>query len=97
MPKAYCIGHLKISNKERFMSDYASHVPATLQPYDGKVIVKGGEISYREGEDLGQLDVVIEFPNRESATGWMESESYKKIVGARKENSTGPLIIIDGV
>ena len=53
MPKAYCIGHLKISNKERFMTDYASHVPATLQPYDGKVIVKGGEISYREEKTLG--------------------------------------------
>ena len=63
MSKAYCIGHLKISDKERFMTEYAAHVPATLQPYQGKVIVKGGEVSYREGEDLGQLDVVIEFPN----------------------------------
>ena len=26
-----------------------------------------------------------------------ESDFYKKIVGARKENSTGPLIIIDGI
>jgi len=97
MSKAYCIGHLKITNKEQFMSNYAAHVPETLQPYNGKIIVKGGEVSYREGEDLGQLDVVIEFPNRESATNWMQSSSYKKIVNARKENSTGPLIIIDGI
>jgi uncharacterized protein (DUF1330 family) len=97
MTKAYCIGHLKILNKERFMNDYAAHVHGTLQPYEGKIIVKGGEVSYREGEDLGQLDVVIEFPNRDSATNWMSSDSYKNIVNVRKENSTGTLIIIDGV
>ena len=97
MSKAYCIGHLKITNKERFMTEYAAHVPGTLQPFQGKVIVKGGEVSYREGEDLGQLDVVIEFPNREYATNWMNSDSYKNIVAARKDSSTGPLIIIDGV
>ena len=38
MSKAYCIGHLKISNKERFMTDYAAHVPATLQPYQVKLL-----------------------------------------------------------
>ena len=79
------------------MSEYMSKVGAVVEAFGGKYLVRGGDISYQEGESLGYRTVVIEFPSREAAHAWDGSEQYQSIVKARTENSTGPVIIIDGV
>jgi hypothetical protein len=40
---------------------------------------------------------VIEFPDENSARGWYESGAYREIVALRTENSTGWVVLIDGV
>ena len=97
MTKAYVIAHLTLTNPDRFMSEYMSKVGAVVEAFGGKYLVRGGEISYQEGESLGDRTVVIEFPSRDAAHAWGSSEQYQAIVKARTENSTGPVIIIDGV
>ena len=74
MPKAYLMAHVTLTNPEKFFAEYASKVGETLQPFGGQFLVRGGDISYREGEKLGDIDVVIEFPDRKSAMAWEESE-----------------------
>ena len=54
-------------------------------------------VSYREGEKLGDIDAILEFPDRDSAIAWEESEQYQAIVSGRTDNTTGYFIIVDGV
>ncbi len=60
-------------------------------------LVRGGNISYIEGEKLGDLDVVVEFPDRASALAWERSSEYQAISPGRTQNAITNFIIIDGV
>ena len=97
MTKAYVIAHLTMTNHDNFMSGYASKVGEVIEAFGGKILVRGGEISYQEGESLGDLTAVVEFPSRDAAHAFGSSEGYRAIVKARTENTTGPFVIIDGV
>ena len=97
MPKAYVMWNATVTNPEKFVAEYGSKVEETIQAFGGQFLVRGGDISYREGEKLGDIDVVVEFPNRESAIAWEESEQYQAILPGRTDNATTYLIIIDGV
>ena len=97
MTKAYVIAHLTLTNPDRFMSEYMSKVGAVVEAFGGKYLVRGGDISYQEGESLGDITAVLEFPSRDAAHAWESSEQYQAIVKARTENTTGPFVIIDGV
>ncbi len=97
MPKAYVIGHVTLTNTEKFMADYGSKVEATITAFGGKFLVRGGEVSYQEGEPLGDINVVIEFPDRAAAISWEESEQYQAILPGRTDNSVGNVAIVDGV
>lgn len=97
MPKSYAIAHVTFTDREAFMSDYASKVGGTVAAYGGRYLVRAGEVSYSEGEQLGDISVVIEFPDRESAHAWHDSNEYQDIVPSRYQNSVTNFIIIDGV
>ena len=72
-------------------------VEDTIKAFGGKFLVRGGEIAYSEGKKLGDLNVIVEFPDRESALNWKKSSEYQAILPGRIENATTQFIIIDGV
>jgi uncharacterized protein (DUF1330 family) len=97
MTKCYWIAHPHISNPEKFVSDYASKVGDVIEQYDGHFLVRGGEVSYREG-DGADLDVVVEFPSREKALECKNSTEYQAIVHGRLDNiSEIYFVVVDGV
>ena len=96
MPKGYVIAHPNLTNPEKFVSEYASKVADVIEQYDGQILVRGGDVSYREG-DSTDLNVVIEFPSLAKAMEWKNSAEYKAIESGRKDNMTGMFIVIEGV
>ena len=97
MPKAYVIGHVTLINAGKFMADYGSKVEDTIKAFGGKFLARGGEVSYQEGESLGEIHVIVEFPDRAAAIAWEESEQYQAILAGRTDNSDGGILIMDGV
>jgi len=97
MPKAYAIGHVTLTNAEKFMADYGSKVEATIKEFGGQFLARGGEVFYQEGEPLGEINVIVEFPDRAAAIAWEESEQYQAILPGRTDNSVGGILIMDGV
>ena len=85
-----------ITNPEKFVSDYGSKDADVIDQYDGQNLVRGGDVSYREG-DSTDLNVVIEFPSLAKAMEWKNSAEYKAIESGRKDNMTGMFIVIEGV
>ena len=72
MPKGYVIAHPNITNPEKF-AEYGSKAAHVIEQYDGQILVRGGDVSYREG-DSTDLNVVIEFPSL--AKAWRMENPY---------------------
>jgi uncharacterized protein (DUF1330 family) len=83
-------------NDEKMFDEYRKQVPATLTPFGGKFIVRGGKVTVHEGEWPHPRTVVIEFPSRAQAEGWYKSDAYQKIIQLRLKSSVGNFIIADG-
>lgn len=96
MPAAYLVGHITITNPQGYGA-YSAQVPGTLKAFGGSYLVRGGQADVLEGGGLGERHVVIAFPSREQAQAWYNSAAYQAIIGLRQSNSTGQLVLVDGV
>ncbi|GBF04061.1 hypothetical protein DAERI_010233 [Deinococcus aerius] len=92
---AYVIGLIDVHDPEGYPT-YSQQVPATLEPYGGQFLVRGGQPEALEGEAPGRV-VVIAFPSAEQARAWYESEGYKRIRPLRQQMATGQLVLVRGV
>ncbi len=93
---AYVIAHLWSLQMGPDIVRYVSEIDATLEPFDGRYVVHGGPVDVREGSFPGDV-IVLEFPDRERARGWYESDAYQAILALRTSRSEGWVIIGDGV
>jgi uncharacterized protein (DUF1330 family) len=92
--KAFVIAAETI-NDEALFSEYRKSVPATLEAFGGKFVVRGGNLKLLEGEWPHPRLVIIEFPSREAAEGWYNSPQYQKVIGLRHKSSVGNLVIAE--
>jgi uncharacterized protein (DUF1330 family) len=84
---AYLINHLRQPgpvNSE--VLDYLDQVQATLDPFDGKFIVQGGEV-----------EILLSFPDMTRARAWYKSPAYQEILHLRTDHVVGDVILVDGV
>jgi len=95
MSKAYLVGQITVTNPEAY-AVYSAQVPQTIAAFGGKYLVRGGQAKQLEGQAQGERNVVIEFPSREIAETWYNSEAYQRILPHRLNNATGALVLVDG-
>ena len=93
--KAYVVAAETISDSAMF-DLYRKDVHATLVPFGGQFVVRGGDLTVLEGEWPHPRFVMIEFPSRKAAEDWYHSAEYQKIISLRHKSSVGNLIIVDG-
>jgi uncharacterized protein (DUF1330 family) len=93
--KAYVIAAETVNDPAMF-DLYRKEVPATLVPFGGQFVARGGNLTVLEGEWPHSRLVVIEFPSRAAAEDWYTSAEYRKIISLRHKSSVGNLIIVDG-
>jgi uncharacterized protein (DUF1330 family) len=72
-------------------------VPATLVPFGGRFVVRGGQTEVLEGEWRPARLVLLEFPSVERARAWWNSPEYAEARALRQATSIGTLIILEGV
>ena len=93
---AYLIAEVEITNPEGY-AEYAKVVPATVEQYGGKFLVRGGKAHPLEGDWPERRRVVIEFPSSERAKAWWNSPEYAKPMAMRRAASNGRLMFLEGV
>jgi uncharacterized protein (DUF1330 family) len=93
--KAYVIA-LETVHDQAMFAEYAKGVAATLVPFEGRFVARGGKFTVLEGTWTNPRTVIIEFPSREAAEGWYRSADYRNIIGLRHQSSKGNLVILDG-
>lgn len=94
--KAYVTAIIDVRDPVRY-ADYVKLTPATIAPFGGKFIARGGRSEKLEGAMPANRIVVIEFPSYEQAKAWYDSEGYQVARAIRHSASTGSLVLVEGV
>ncbi len=92
---AYIIVEIEITD-EGMYEDYKKLTPASLAPYQGKFIVRGGKTEVLESDWKPGRIVVLEFPNMEKAKQWWSSDEYAPAKKIRQRSANTKMILVDG-
>jgi uncharacterized protein (DUF1330 family) len=93
---AYVIADIDVHDPDAY-KEYAALVQATLDPFEGSFLVRGGACESLEGDWQPSRLVVLQFPSTVHARGWYTSPDYFKLMALRQRASTGSLILAHGV
>ena len=93
---AYVIVDIEVTDPAGF-EEYRKQVPATVQKYGGRFLVRGGAMEVVEGDWRPKRVVVLEFPSMEQAKRWYDSEEYRPLKAMRLKASTANLVLVEGV
>jgi uncharacterized protein (DUF1330 family) len=93
---AYVLVDLIVTDQAT-MDEYRQQVPATLQKYGGRFLVRGGAHQTIEGSWKPNRLVVLEFPSMEQAKRWYDSEEYREPKAMRLRAGNANLVMVEGV
>lgn len=94
---AYVMVSVEVDDAEAYEA-YRREVPATLEPFRGRFIVRGGAFEVLEGEWASGRIVILEFPDVEMANAWHTSPAYQAIIPIREANArTDFMVVVEGV
>jgi uncharacterized protein (DUF1330 family) len=92
---AYVIADVDVHDPEAY-ARYREGVPASLEPYGGRFVVRGGAWEALEGEaDLHRL-VVLEFPDAATARRWHDGPEYEPLLALRQAAATTRMVVVEG-
>ncbi|MFQ6550181.1 DUF1330 domain-containing protein [Aestuariibius sp. 2305UL40-4] len=95
MPKGYIIGHITVTDPERY-PDYVAKDTPILEAHGARFIVRGGKSELREGT-AGERHVVIEFDSFEAAKAAYEDPDYQAVADIRRASADSTIILVEGV
>ncbi len=93
---AYVVAQIDVHDTDG-MQLYKDKVPATIERYGGRYLVRGGDTKLLEGDAPASRIVIIEFPSREAAETWYVSPDYQAVLPLRLQAASGSAMIVDGV
>jgi uncharacterized protein (DUF1330 family) len=92
---AYFIVEIDITDPVGF-EDCRKRVPATIERYGGRYLVRGGTLETIEGGWTPKRVVVLEFPSIDQARRWYHSEEYRELKALRLRTSRGNIVLVEG-
>ena len=94
--KAYLIAHIEVTNPE-LMEKYRELVPKIVAKYQGKYLVRGGDSEILEGDYFKHRIVLLEFPSRQQANNFYNSEDYAPLKMLRIEAGNNSSVLVEGI
>jgi uncharacterized protein (DUF1330 family) len=92
---AYIVADIDVHDPDAY-AQYAAMVDASLEPFEGRFLVRGGGSQTLEGDWRPRRLVVLQFPSAGHARGWYESQDYGAAKTIRQQASTGSMVLADG-
>ena len=94
MAKEYWIVRVDVRDEEGYKA-YAAASPGICKKFGGRNLVRNGRFTDAEGKSRSR-NVVVEFPDYETALACYRSTEYQQNMKVRQAHSTGDLIVIEG-
>ncbi|MFQ6550015.1 DUF1330 domain-containing protein [Aestuariibius sp. 2305UL40-4] len=95
MPKAYWIAHVTVTDPDPYAL-YAEGATEAFRQFGAKVLARGGRIEGLEGEARPR-NVVIEFPDMDTALACYNSDAYQSAKAHREGAGDAQIMILEGV
>jgi uncharacterized protein (DUF1330 family) len=92
---AYVVVQVDVKDPIRY-DDYKKMVPASIEKFGGRFLVRGGKTHTMEGTWAPKRFVVVEFPSVERAKAWWASPEYAEAKALRQATSESQMIIAEG-
>ncbi len=94
--KQYTVAELEVTDPS-WVRDYVNDVTAMVEAHGGRYLARTPQAELFEGErELPQLMLLIEWPSREAAEEFYESEEYRPYREARMAGSRGAFLLVAG-
>ena len=91
----YLIVQVEVTDPAQY-DDYKKMVPASLEPFGGKFVVRGGACENLEGKWQPKRLVVIQFPSVDAAKKWWASAEYRDAKALRQRSAKTEMIVVEG-
>jgi uncharacterized protein (DUF1330 family) len=95
-PPAYVIAEVEVTDPAA-LKEYGEKAPQIIASFNGRYVVRGGNIQALEGEPPKGFVVVIAFDSAAKAREWYDSPAYSAIRPFRQAATKSRLFIAEGV
>ncbi len=92
----YVIVDTEITDMDVY-GEFIERVPALVESYGGKFIIRGGDVEVLQGDWKPSRLVVLEFESAEKAANWENSSEFAELKAIRDSASNSNVIVVDGV
>ena len=89
---AYVVAWMSLADRSR-LAQYITEAPDTIAQYGGRYLAKGPGTEALEGDWSAAGMAILEFPDRETAVRWYESDEYRPLRELRQEHADSVLIV----
>jgi uncharacterized protein (DUF1330 family) len=94
--KCYTFGEMDIADPS-WISEYVAKVTGMVEQHGGRYLARTAQIEKIEGERARpQACVLIEWPSREAADEFYESEEYRPYREARMRGASNEFVLVTG-
>jgi uncharacterized protein (DUF1330 family) len=93
---AYVIVEVDVTDPEAH-AEYRRQAPATLARYGGRYLVRAGAMETLEGDWHPPRLIVLEFPSRDHARRWHDSEEYRGPRALRMAAAKSRMVLVEGL
>lgn len=90
---AFVLVEVDIHNPEVY-EEYKKLTPGSIKPFGGKFVIRGLPVQVMEGEWKHDRLVLLEFPNKDKALEWYNSDEYQKAKNIRQKASVANFFIV---
>lgn len=91
---AFIIVEVDITDPEKYNA-YKELTPATILPFGGKFVLRGKPVAVLEGEWNHERLVMLQFPTKEKAEAWYNSEEYQHAKSVRAGAANAKFLLIE--
>ncbi len=92
---AYVVVDIRVTDQKKY-DEYIKAAPATLEPFGGQYLVRGGRAERLEGSWTPNRVVILKFDTYERAKEWWDSEVYEAPKLLRQSSAVTNMIVVEG-
>jgi uncharacterized protein (DUF1330 family) len=92
---AYVVVDLDVQDASAF-EEYRKQVPAVIERFGGRYLVRGGRSQTLEGDWQPRRVVLLEFPSWDKAMTFYMSPEYQPLRQLRLRSSRSKIVLVEG-
>ncbi|HME77689.1 MAG TPA: DUF1330 domain-containing protein [Mycobacterium sp.] len=94
--KTFVIVQILINDRDAYHQYETAGHQEIFDKFSGKVVGLDEKVEIVEGSWPFTRTVLIEFPSKELARAWYESDEYQAVAGLRHGSTTSNLVLVSG-